>query len=479
MAYNPSRQDKQNELEFFQGRDDILNAAARIMSTERAVLWEDMEISGWRGMGKTYVLLKIRSLAPQNSLTMYLPGSSTTEINFLGEFLMILEREQQAKHDRTTSFADLFASIRAGQKSGISAITEALSRIDDSSILILLDDAELIPIKALLVLKSAVYQARLSQNKRVLIVFASTESISEKLKKSGLSPAEAWTVPFRVNYFSFADTVSLLRRHYPQWSQGNFRIIFQNTNGYPPLIQMYGSAYHSLAESDDEFGPFHLLDDIEVSKSSKTVGGFVGLAKGLEWIKGSQYIISKCDAQVKKDLCQWYEHGWRQKPSKAEWKTAQLIAELGVTATFADIKKAYGRNPAPQLKRAVKKNIIEQRGRGSYALPHRLIAQAIKGKVYVFSWNKIPGKDNGTLIDFLKKKFYIDWVKTAKIGKFDIGKTIKVYTEKNSLSLKLNDKKTEVLLEIGDVRIRTNEFMAKMENDELNIYEKMYVFSLP
>jgi hypothetical protein len=33
-----------------------------------------------------------------------LPGRSTTEIDFLGEFLMVLEQAQQAKHDHVISF---------------------------------------------------------------------------------------------------------------------------------------------------------------------------------------------------------------------------------------------------------------------------------------------------------------------------------------------------------------------------------------
>ncbi|HUS75232.1 MAG TPA: LamG-like jellyroll fold domain-containing protein [Methanothrix sp.] len=88
----------------------------------------------------------------------------------------------------------------------------------------------------------------------------------------------------------------------------------------------------------------------------------------------------------------------------------------------------------------------------------------------VFSWDKIPGKDNGILRKFLIKKFGIGWVETAKIEKIDNGKTVKVYAEKISLSLELNDEKTEVILEIDDGR--KYEFIAKMENDELNIYEK-------
>jgi hypothetical protein len=50
---------------------------------------------------------------------------------------------------------------------------------------------------------------------------------------------------------------------------------------------------------------------------------------------------------------------------------------------------------------------------------------------YLFSWDEIPGNDNVRLLDFLKQKFSIDWVKKAKIEKIDNDMTIRVSTEKN------------------------------------------------
>lgn len=60
----------------------------------------------------------------------------------------------------------------------------------------------------------------------------------------------------------------------------------------------------------------------------------------------------------------------------------------------------------------------------------------------MLSWDKIPGKDNEVLIEFLTKKFDIDWIKTVKIEKTMMVRPHKVSTEnkKNSLSLKLNNK---------------------------------------
>lgn len=87
---------------------------------------------------------------------------------------------------------------------------------------------------------------------------------------------------------------------------------------------------------------------------------------------------------------------------------------------------------------------------------------------YSFTWDKIPESDNQRLIEFLTKKLGVDWVKRAKIEKIDDGKVIRVYTEKNSLMLRLSDEKTNVYLEINGHK--TDEFAANMENGKLNVY---------
>ncbi len=93
-----------------------------------------------------------------------------------------------------------------------------------------------------------------------------------------------------------------------------------------------------------------------------------------------------------------------------------------------------------------------------------------KENSYVFSWDEIPGKDNGKLIDFLKQSYHLDWLKTAKIQKTDENKIIKVFFENNYLSLSLNDEKTRVILTINDCR--TTEFIVNVEKGKLNIYKK-------
>ncbi len=94
-----------------------------------------------------------------------------------------------------------------------------------------------------------------------------------------------------------------------------------------------------------------------------------------------------------------------------------------------------------------------------------------KEKTYLFSWNEIPGNDNEKLIEFLKKRFSIDWIESSKIEKIDGDRTISLSYENKYLSLKLNKKKNKLNLKIDDVEY-INEFIARAENGKLNIYEK-------
>jgi hypothetical protein len=87
---------------------------------------------------------------------------------------------------------------------------------------------------------------------------------------------------------------------------------------------------------------------------------------------------------------------------------------------------------------------------------------------YLFGWGEIPGNDGERLIDFLRDEYKIKWAKTEDISKVDDGKTIIVSNKEKSLSLKLNDEKTKVNLEIDD---GVDEFTVKTENGKLNIYK--------
>lgn len=115
---------------------------------------------------------------------------------------------------------------------------------------------------------------------------------------------------------------------------------------------------------------------------------------------------------------------------------------------------------------------IEQEN--SEKLDVNLINEAIKQieKLYLFSWDEIPGKDESRLIKYLIENFGINWITTAKIERIGEIGTISISTENNSLSLRFNNEKTRVNLTIDDGR--TDEFLAKKDaSGRLNIYKHL------
>lgn len=63
--------------------------------------------------------------------------------------------------------------------------------------------------------------------------------------------------------------------------------------------------------------------------------------------------------------------------------------------------------------------------------------------------------------------------KKADIEKIADNKTIRVFSEKNYISLRLNNDKTRVDIQIDD--FRTDELSARLENSKLNIYHNFRI----
>lgn len=88
---------------------------------------------------------------------------------------------------------------------------------------------------------------------------------------------------------------------------------------------------------------------------------------------------------------------------------------------------------------------------------------------HMFKWHDIPGKDNGKLLESLIQQFGVEWVKNAKIEKIDADKTIEISAEKHILSLRLDDRRTELIVEIDGVKANKR-FNVRIEDHELNVY---------
>lgn len=88
---------------------------------------------------------------------------------------------------------------------------------------------------------------------------------------------------------------------------------------------------------------------------------------------------------------------------------------------------------------------------------------------YVFCWDKISATDNDILIEYLARKYNVDWVRTEKIEIIKENMTLRVTGEKKAIYIKLNNEKTKAKLILDDGKI--HKFIAKTENGELNIYD--------
>ena len=98
-------------------------------------------------------------------------------------------------------------------------------------------------------------------------------------------------------------------------------------------------------------------------------------------------------------------------------------------------------------------------------------------KLFLFSWDDVPGKDNDRLITHLVNDMKMNWAINAKINKSDNGKIITVTEGENLVELKLEIKGDKEILEI--VCAKTcgyYEYILKEENGRLNIYIKIQHF---
>ncbi|VVB87591.1 S-layer protein [uncultured archaeon] len=110
---------------------------------------------------------------------------------------------------------------------------------------------------------------------------------------------------------------------------------------------------------------------------------------------------------------------------------------------------------------------------GIYVIPEK--KRLVLERMYLFTWDEIPGKDSGKLIEYLERMYFLlDWLKTAKIEKIENNRTIRVFTENNSILLKLNDDKTGVDLRSGIYA--PEKLFAVFDNERLNIYDKQTPF---
>lgn len=89
-------------------------------------------------------------------------------------------------------------------------------------------------------------------------------------------------------------------------------------------------------------------------------------------------------------------------------------------------------------------------------------------EVYLFSWEDVPGNDSSKLIKFIIDELGVSLEKNVKIEKSENGSAINICDDNNSISLKLNKKKTKASITIG--KEKNHDLIVKMENGKLKIF---------
>ena len=80
----------------------------------------------------------------------------------------------------------------------------------------------------------------------------------------------------------------------------------------------------------------------------------------------------------------------------------------------------------------------------------------------VFIWQDVPSKnyENNKLLEFLKRKFNLDWIDHAEIEKIENDNKLRISYKANSILIILDDKKTKAILKIKNREIKY-EFIVK------------------
>ncbi len=91
--------------------------------------------------------------------------------------------------------------------------------------------------------------------------------------------------------------------------------------------------------------------------------------------------------------------------------------------------------------------------------------------IYLFNWENVPGKESHGLLNYLKNDLQISWVENAQIIKDEENKTIRVFTNENSIEIMLDN--ASVLLK-RDRGYERYDLWVKEENGSHDVYNKKH-----
>lgn len=347
---------------YFVGREELLDSIKSAFSSSVNGRASNMAIYGERGMGKTSLLMKIKSTVPEGCFCTYIALSEeTNQAAFVEKLLQRADldyRESLPLHRRmiekakeipeqieSFSLFEIGVKLRKNEMSPEIAFLEAIIKLKKrgfKAAYILLDEADLLTTETIALMRNIVQELRASYRFPIGIIVAGKQKLTNRLggKWSPISRFFA-LAQYELKPLTKNEVYSALTIPHVSWGRDASDIVFEKSEGYPTIVQLYGAVCYLNRQNG----------------------------------KVTSEIVAAATKDVKKELWTWFQNGWKGMPSDMETQCALIIARNNGRAAFGEIKKIMKKNPGTNLKRAVEKHILSQDEKGVYTLPHPLIAQ--------------------------------------------------------------------------------------------------------
>lgn len=347
---------------YFVGREELLTSIKNVFASSVNGRAANMAIYGERGMGKTSLLMKIKSMAPEGCFCTYVALSEETNQQAFVEKLLqranldyrknlplhkkIIEKAKEIPQKiESFSLFDITVSLRKNELAPEIAFLEAIIKLKDmgfKAAYILLDEADLLTTETIALIRNAVQELRASYQFPIGVIVAGKQRLTNRLGGKWSPIARFFALAeYELKPLTKEEVYAALTVSNVSWDKDASLVVYEKSSGYPTVVQLYGAVCYLSSENSN------------VTKE----------------------IASAATREVKRELWTWFQNGWKCMPSDLETQCALVVARNKGKATFNGIRKIIKKNPGANLKRAVEKRILSQDEKGIYTLPHRLIAE--------------------------------------------------------------------------------------------------------
>lgn len=335
---------------------------------------ENAVVCGARGFGKTSLLLKLVEECPPGCFASFRALSSQENpVEFANATIQKMDMEykqQLPKHERYLrsfferieefSVLEVSVAIRRQELTPENGLLQTLLKFRDrrfSSIILFIDEADLLSAEILAMLKNVIEEVRSRYYYPAAVFLAGKEDVTGKLTGQW-SPIRRFYAGHihRLGPFDLEGVKEALDNAGSvagfTWSSEAIRLVFELSQGHPFVVQILGhrAVEHSADKNID--------------------------AKDVESVKPNVLL----------DVWDWYKQSWTAPPSRTEVKVLIQVAKLGGQASYSGLKSTSAvASLGVHLRRLVEKKILVQDDiLGEYLFPAKLVVEGVmKGMLTV------------------------------------------------------------------------------------------------